>query len=85
MLAQEVAAPTPEAVEVEAADGLLLKGDLYRPTTIPEEGARTLLLMHQNQSSRRGYASVIPQFVEEGYIVLVVDLRGHGETGGTND
>jgi pimeloyl-ACP methyl ester carboxylesterase len=84
-LAQEAAAPTPEAVEVEATDGLALKGDLYRPATIPEEGAPTLLLMHQYQSSRHGYATVIPQFVEEGYIVLVVDLRGHGETGGKND
>src|SRR5690349_21334777 len=83
--AQDAPAPTPEAAEVTAEDGLALKGDLYRPATIPEEGARTLLLMHQYQSSRRGYTNVIPQFVEEGYIVLVVDLRGHGETGGKND
>ena len=77
--------PKPEAAEVEAADGLVLKGDLYRPETIPEGGAPALLLMHQNQSARVGYAIVIPEFVAAGYIVLAVDLRAHGETGGARD
>lgn len=84
-LAQDAPVSEPEAAEVEAADGLVLKGDLYRPENIPEEGARTLLLLHQNRSSRQGYKTVIPQFVAEGYIVLVVDLRGHGATGSKSD
>ena len=84
-LAQDAPTPTPNATEIEAADGRLLKGDLYRPEVIPDEGASTLLLMHQNQATRYSYESVIPQFVEEGYIVLAVDLRGHGQTGGSVD
>jgi pimeloyl-ACP methyl ester carboxylesterase len=84
-LAQDTPKPVPEAAEVEAADGLVLKGDLYRPDTIPEGGAPALLLMHQYQSSRAGYKAVIPEFVAAGYIVLAVDLRGHGATGGKND
>lgn len=84
-LAQDVPAAKPEEATVTAADGLVLEGDLYRPATIPEEGAPALLLMHQYRSSRRGYTAAIPEFVAAGYVVLVIDLRGHGATGGSTD
>jgi len=84
-LAQDAPTPTPNTTEIEAADGRLLKGDLYRPDVIPDEGVPTLLLMHQNQATRYSYESAIPLFVEAGYIVLAVDLRGHGQTGGSVD
>lgn len=85
LFAQNDAAPVPTPVEVEAEDGLILRGDLYRPETIPAVGAPALLLMHQNQSSRAGYSRILPDLLAAGYIVLNVDLRGHGETGGRAD
>jgi pimeloyl-ACP methyl ester carboxylesterase len=84
-VAQDDALPTPEPIDLEAADGAVLKGDLYQPETIAEGGAPALLLMHQYQSNRGSYKSVIPDFLAAGYVVLTVDLRGHGETGGTRD
>lgn len=84
-LAQDAPELTPEAVEVEASDGLLLKGDLFRPETIPAEGAPTVVLLHELDSNRVTYNKIVPDFLAAGYIVLTVDLRGHGETGGRND
>ncbi|MCU0465689.1 MAG: alpha/beta fold hydrolase [Anaerolineae bacterium] len=77
--------PEPARVEVEASDGLVLVGDLYTPTETAEGGAPALLLMHQNQSRRRSWEPLLPALVEAGYVVLSVDLRGHGETGGRPD
>jgi dipeptidyl aminopeptidase/acylaminoacyl peptidase len=75
-------AVTPQAVEVEAADGLLLRGDYYAPAA---ENAPAVLLLHQLGSSRVSWSPLIPALLDEGYTVLAVDLRGHGETGGTSD
>lgn len=73
-----------ETVQVEAADGLLLVGDFYRPTGL-EGTAPAILLMHQNQANRATFAPLIPHLVEAGYFVVTVDLRGFGETGGSRD
>ena len=68
--AQDTPEPTPEAAEVEAADGLLLKGDLYRPETIPEEGARTLLLI---------FAGIfaVPEGAEDPVAEMMVMILGY--------
>jgi acetyl esterase/lipase len=74
-----------EVVQVEASDGLALVGALHRPAELAEGGAPALLLMHQNQSRRASWEPLIPTLTEAGYVVLAVDLRGHGETGGRAD
>lgn len=85
-LAQEatITLPTPEVVKLTAADGLTLVGDFY---LVPEaEGERpTVLLLHMLRSNRGAWATLIPTLLENGYHVLAVDQRGHGETGGAID
>lgn len=76
------AAAEPLAVEVEAADGLMLQASYYAPVG---ENIPSVLLLHQNQSNRHGWDLLLPHLLSEGYAVVAVDLRGHGETGSTSD
>jgi alpha-beta hydrolase superfamily lysophospholipase len=80
--ATEPPAPEPQAVEVQAADELVLKGDYYAPES---DAAPAVLLLHQLNSSRSSWSPLIPALLDEGYAALAVDLRGHGQTGGAND
>lgn len=41
--------------------------------------------MHMFNSRRSAYDPLIPALLDAGYGVLNVDLRGHGESGGTRD
>jgi acetyl esterase/lipase len=80
--AQDMPEPTP--VEIPAADGLTLKGDFYMVAS-DESPAPAVLLMHMYGSQRSAWEPLIPALIEGGYSVLNVDLRGFGETGGTQD
>ncbi len=73
-----------ETIELPAGDELILIGDFYLPDEI-DGTAPALLLMHMNGGRRSDYEPLIPQLLESGYIVLTVDLRAHGETGGARD
>lgn len=75
----------PQPVSINAEDGLTLTGDLYRPSIIDADGAPSVLLLHMLRSQRNAYEPLIPSLLAEGYIVLNVDLRGHGATGGQED
>lgn len=79
----EPVVPTPERVELAASDGQILVGDIYTPSESVEGGSPAVLVMHQNRSKRSSWEPLIPALVDTGYVVLSVDLRGHGETGGT--
>jgi len=82
---------TPEAtpdvavlrVEVQAEDGLTLVGDLYNAQMNSQMPA--ILLMHMFQGNRHDWDAQIPAFTAQGYRVLNVDLRGHGESKGFRD
>jgi len=76
-IAQEL--PEKAPIEVEAGDGLVLKGDFYAQP----EGSVGILLLHMNNSDRNGWSAFIPYLLEAGYSVLAVDIRGFGQTGGT--
>ncbi len=76
-------APTPVRVEVQAADGLTLVGDLYNAELDVQTPA--VLLMHMYGGRRTDWRALIPALTGAGYRVIAVDLRGHGETGGSND
>jgi acetyl esterase/lipase len=76
-------ARTPMRVEVSAADGLTLVGDLYNAELNVQTPA--LLLMHMYGGKRTDWQPLIPALTSAGYRVITVDLRGHGETGGSND
>ncbi len=84
-LAQDNTPParTPMRVEIPAADGLTLVGDLYNAELNVQTPA--LLLMHMYNGKRTDWQPLIPALTNAGYRVITVDLRGHGETGGSRD
>ncbi len=81
----EVVTPTPERVELAASDERLLIGDVFTPAETAEGGAPAILLIHQNRSNRGMWQPIIPALLAEGWIVLTIDLRAHGDTGGAVD
>jgi len=81
----DVLEPTSERVELTAGDGRILVGDLYIPADIANDGTPAILLMHQNQSNRDMWQPILPTLLDNGWVVLTVDLRAHGETGGKVD
>ena len=68
-----------ETVSIAAGDGATLRGWLFSASqpTVP-----SILLAHGIASNRASMLAVARLFVERGYRVLVVDLRGAGESGG---
>jgi pimeloyl-ACP methyl ester carboxylesterase len=74
--------PDPQVVQISAADDLLLVGSFY---ILPDTQAPTVLLLHEANTSRANWTAFVPTIVEAGYNTLLVDLRGHGETGGEAD
>lgn len=73
----------PQRIEVEAADGLVLVGDLYNAQLNVQTPA--VLLLHETNGKRDNWSPLVPSLVEAGYRVLAVDLRGHGESYGAMD
>jgi dienelactone hydrolase len=77
------AAPTPEDVSIEAADGLMMAGTFY-----PGSGDGPwpgVLLLHMNGGRRQDWAEVAPEMAANGYAALAIDMRGFGDTGGSVD
>lgn len=79
--AQDTPPLQPEIVTLETADGVTLIGDYYAQAA----PAPTLLLMHMAGGTRAAWAEVAPQFYGQGYTLLAVDLRGHGDSSGYPD
>lgn len=78
------ALPEAQRIELEASDGLVLVGDFYRPES--EEPVPAVILMHMLGRRRDDWETLLPVLVDDyGMAVLNVDLRGHGETGGSTD
>ena len=74
---------TAETVNIEGANELEIVGTLYTPTDNSSEPRPALLLLHMFMGTRREWRTVAPQLAEAGYVVLTIDQRGHGATGGT--
>jgi len=77
--------PVVETVTIEAADGLMLHATYYGPGgAAPFPG---VILLHMLGSNRQVWDEVgfAPLLAGNGYAVLAVDMRGHGETGGNRD
>ena len=75
-----------EAVSLAAADDLTLIGTLYTnpAQTTPQPG---ILLLHMLGSHRTVWEQVglVATLVDNNYVVLTLDMRGHGDTGGSQD
>ncbi|MCP4428637.1 MAG: alpha/beta fold hydrolase, partial [Chloroflexi bacterium] len=77
--------PTAENVTIEAADGLTIYAAYDGPGGMaPFPG---VILLHMNGSKRQVWQEIgfVQKLVANGYAVLAVDMRGHGETGGVKD
>ena len=74
-------APDFETVERESADAVSLVADFYPAET----AAPVILLLHMLNSDRAAYDPLIPDLREAGYAILNIDMRGHGESGGSRD
>ncbi len=74
--------PDPQIVQIPAADDLLLVGSFY---TMPDMQAPTILFLHEPNASQDNWAAFVEPLWEAGYNMLLVDLRGYGETGGEAD
>lgn len=62
-------------VERFAGDGLTLVGDVGGP-----EGAPTVILLHGGGQTRHSWGGTMTQLVAQGYHVINLDARGHGES-----
>lgn len=67
-------------VELTAEDGTKLSAQLMTSAK-SEAGAPGVLLIHQFQSDSSQWQSVPLRLAQQGYRVMTLDLRGHGESG----
>ena len=74
-----------ENVTIEAADGLLIQATLLAPLTSGVDPGVILLHMLGDDRTVWGEVGLAADLVAAGYAVLLVDMRGHGETGGAQD
>ena len=76
--AQELQPPTPRVVELQSADGTLLKAT-YFAAGKPGPG---VLLFHQSNRARHSWDDMAMRLAAAGINALAVDTRGYGESGG---
>lgn len=67
----------PLEVVIEGVDGLDLHASFYAG-----QSGKTVLLLHQLYTTRQSWATLTPFLLENGYNVLIPDLRGYGKTRG---
>ena len=67
-----------ERVELKAKDGVLLLGRYYNTNS-----AKTIIFAHGYQSNAfNNFSTIMLDFLQKGYNVLLIDQRAHGESGG---
>ncbi len=72
----------PDWVEFKNPEGDKLSGLLLKPTDIPVEGAPAVIVVHDLTGHKEQLNRLSFELVRHGYIVLAVDLRDHGRSGG---
>lgn len=75
----EVGIPNLRDVEFLTTDGLTLRGWYTPPTTQPR---RAIILTHGHGANRVNMLPRAAWYAEQGYGVLLYDLRGHGQSDG---
>jgi dienelactone hydrolase len=81
VLAAPAMGTSPRAVNIKSADGTILKAT-YFASAKPGPG---VLLFHQSNRTRKSWDDLAAKLAAVGIIVLTLDVRGHGETGGNYD
>ena len=79
-LAQDL--PAFETITRQTADDISLVADIY---PVPEyiSAPPVIIALHMLNSKRAAYEPIIPDLHSAGFAVLNVDMRGHGDSGGS--
>ena len=72
---------SPETVSFQSSDGIALKAWWEMPWSVPASKG-TVILVHGAQMNKTGMAFTAARLLPQGFSVLVLDLRAHGESGG---
>ncbi len=72
--AGNVLAATPQEVSFQTDDGVTIAGSLYLPGR-PGPG---IVLVHALSRTREDWSAVAARLADAGFVVLTIDLRGHG-------
>ncbi len=74
-----------EGVKLTTYDGVELAANLYLPEGANEEWASGIIVCHGFGSCKENYADFGEIAARAGYASLILDLRGHGQSGGEVD
>lgn len=74
------ASAAPQRVMLRTDDGLSLAATWYEPASRP---GPAVILVHMLHRSRRDWDGLASRLASDGIGALALDLRGHGESGGT--
>ena len=72
---------SPQTVSFQSADGIPLKAWWEKSWSVTAPKA-TVILVHGSQSNKTGMAYTAARLLPQGFSVLILDLRAHGESGG---
>ena len=75
-------APATRTVKMATEDNILLLGSYYAPK---RSGAPGLVLLHMLGRQRSDWDELARRLQGDGYAVLAIDLRGHGESRGKRE
>ena len=73
-----------QEVSFTTSDNVSICGSWIVPQTSGKSKKRrpAVLLLHDYGLNRRDWGIFIPELIQQGYNVLAIDLRGHGQSGG---
>jgi pimeloyl-ACP methyl ester carboxylesterase len=74
-----------EGVRFTTYDGIELAANLYLPKGVSEEWSSGIIVCHGFGSSKEKHADFGELASSNGYAAIILDLRGHGESGGEMD
>ena len=69
-----------QTVRLQTADGVTIVGTYYVP---PAQNAPGVILLHMVARNRADWEPLARKLQAAGFAVLAIDLRGHGESGGS--
>jgi dienelactone hydrolase len=72
----------PQPIVIAAPDGTSLSASFYPPVSRPAPG---VLLLHMLGGRKTDWDSFARQLQRQGFAALALDLRGHGQSGGTQN
>lgn len=67
-----------QKISIKAADGFEIKA-MYYPVT-PGKKSACIILLHMLCGRKENWDVLAPALAKEGYFVLAIDLRGHGDS-----